>query len=250
MEGIGKGIFKAFTNVSHAAHPGSLITLIGFFKEAFRRDRTRIGHGKVGQRKPGEISLPGDLKDALGENGDQFDLSFHTFLIDPLDTFKASTGGEEIDLSGKMIRESISKEEGDGGTRGNGRIRNEPDLSPVFSDKILSPDLPVQSFSVEDSLQFDKSSRQENPIIGGSVSESLLKVKGISSPENEILGTVLCFELFKEEFDEEVGEITNHIKFRPSADPSPEEKRLAHFALHHIDERRKDRIVSEIPHLP
>jgi hypothetical protein len=86
----------------------------GLFIKCFGGNGTRIGDRKIGERKSWQVSLPGDFKDTLGEDGDQFDPFFLTFLIDSLNSFEASAGRKDIDLFGEMMRECIPQKKGDG----------------------------------------------------------------------------------------------------------------------------------------
>jgi hypothetical protein len=111
-------------------------------------------------------------------------------------------------------------------------------------------DLPIVPFLIKDPLELDKAGGKEDSVIGRNASEGLLEVEGISSPENEVLSAGFLVELLKEEFDEGCSDIADHIEFWSAADSSSQKKRFAHFALHHIDQGRKGRVLSDVLNLP
>jgi hypothetical protein len=167
-----------------------------------------------------------------------------------LDSLKTATGREDIDLFGQMVGKPISQKEGNGGTRGNGSIRYQPDIPLIPSNQVLCLNFPVGPFRVENSLQFDPPSGKKFCVIGWGISHRILKVKRVGTPEDEVLEEVICSELFKEEFDKRLGNGADHVKFKSTTNLPPEEKMLTDFALHHIDQRRNRRIISEVAHLP
>ncbi len=62
-------------------------------------------------------------------------------------------------------------------------------------------DFPVGSLAVENPLEFDKRGGQEETVKGRGASHGRLKVERVGPPEDEVLGDLLRFSCFKEQFN-------------------------------------------------
>jgi hypothetical protein len=107
VDRILEGVFQALSDVTDAAHPGTLVPTKCLFVKFFRCNGTRAANRKVSEREPWKISYLRYLKDALREDRDQFDILLQAFLKDSLDTLEASACRNHINSFWKMVRKPI-----------------------------------------------------------------------------------------------------------------------------------------------
>ena len=114
LEGIFHGILQTLADVTHAAHARALKSLKRLLVEVLRRDGSRTDDRKIRERESGKVAHLGDLKDALGEDGNEPHMCLLTFFVDPSNSFETATRREDVDLFRTVIWEPMVEKKRDG----------------------------------------------------------------------------------------------------------------------------------------